>query len=259
MTEKLKKTLRQYIAKTETDETERTVTAIINTDTIDRDHEIILPKGMDAIAYLKNPVVLWAHDYSQPPIARALWLKKGRNRITAKMQFAEDDVAERVYQLYKNGFLSAFSVGIVPTEQPRPPKPEEIKAHPEWSEARYIYPKWELLEFSAVPVPANPDALAQAIKVASITIEDAKFAGFDVEAIEADEEETLMMATKTPSQPEPEVEAEPHPELTTIKVAPVAIKVQPVSDIRVAEPITVAPATDELVGEAIKRHRGVMY
>jgi len=155
---------KQYVAKSiDIDEDERSLTAIINTDTVDRDGEVLLPKGANLENFMKNPVVLWAHDYYDTPIARALWIKKGRGRITAKAKFADTDKAEEVYQLYKGGFLNAFSVGFDPGS-PREPKPEEIKANPDWANARRIYETWELLEFSAVPVPANPDALVIAVK-----------------------------------------------------------------------------------------------
>ncbi len=162
---------KQYIAKTEVDTDERTVTAVINTDVVDREKEVLLPNGANLEQYLKNPVVLWAHQYSATPIARTLWMKKGRKHITAKAQFAETPLAEEVYQLFKGGFLSAFSVGFLPAENgSHPPTPEEVKKHPGWAEAKRIYDDWELLEFSVVPVPANPDALATAVKSKDISL-----------------------------------------------------------------------------------------
>ena len=162
---------KQFIAKVEADDDERTVTAVISTNEIDRDGEIILPSGAELENYLKNPVVLWAHSYGTPPIARTLWMKQGRKAITAKIKFADTDRAEEVYQLFKGGFMKAFSIGFIPKDS-HTPTPEEIKKKPELADARRIFDKWELLEFSAVPVPANPSALATAVKTKGIAVSD---------------------------------------------------------------------------------------
>ena len=43
------------------------------------------------------------------------------------------------------------------------PDDKEIRRHPERSGARRVIDKWELLEYSVVPVPSNRDALQQAV------------------------------------------------------------------------------------------------
>lgn len=160
-----------YVAKAEVDDDERTVTAVISTSAVDREKEVLLPKGADFEQYLKNPVVLWAHDYRDTPIGKALWIKSARKAITAKVRFAETEKADEIYHLFKGKFLNAFSVGFLPAEDgSHPPTPDEVKKNPEWAEAKRIYDKWELLEFSAVPVPANPEALVTAVKSKELTI-----------------------------------------------------------------------------------------
>lgn len=164
------KARKQFLAKSiDVDSDERSLTAVITTGTVDRDNEVLLSKGADFEDFLKNPVVLWAHNYSEPPIGRALWIKKGRNRLTAKMKFAETDRAEEVYQLYKAGFLNAFSVGFQPKSW-HEPTPEEIKKNADWANASRIYDEWEMFEYSGVPVPANPEALAVAVKTKEISL-----------------------------------------------------------------------------------------
>ncbi len=160
---------KQYIAKIETDDDERTVTAIISTDTIDRDFEVMKPSGANLENYMKNPVVLWAHNYAEPSIGKALWVTKTRKNIRAKTKFADTPRADEIYQLYRGGYLKAFSVGFISTESHRP-EPKEIEKRPELANVRTIIDKWELLEFSAVPVPANPEALATAVKTKEVTV-----------------------------------------------------------------------------------------
>ena len=52
------------------------------------------------------------------------------------------------------------------------PSPDEIKKRPAWANARTVFTKWELLEFSPVTVPANPEALALAVKSKAFALSD---------------------------------------------------------------------------------------
>lgn len=140
------------------DEKEGTMVALISTGGMDRQRESLDPDGVDMRNYKKNPVVLWAHDYSQLPIGKALWTKREGNGIVSKIKFASHELAQEVFQLYKDGIMKAFSVGFIPKEY-------EDASDKDWHDPkkpRRTYKTWELLEFSAVPVPANPEALALA-------------------------------------------------------------------------------------------------
>ena len=146
------------------DEEERSSTELINTADLDRDNEILLPKGVVLDHYKKNPQVLWAHDYRQPPIGRAAWVKKdpATKGLLAKTIYATTEFAEEIWSLVKGKFLPARSVGFIPIESHEPDE-KEINRHPERSGARRVYDKWELLEYSVVPVPSNRQALQQAV------------------------------------------------------------------------------------------------
>ena len=141
----------------EVDEEERTIEVIASTKARDRDNDTINPEGWDLSDYEKNPVILWAHDYSEPPIGKAIdnWIQDGQLR--QKIKFAPKEAnpfAEQVYQLYKGGFLNAVSVGFDPKEW-------------DWSdeeEGNIDFEQQVLLETSAVPVPSNPEALQVAGK-----------------------------------------------------------------------------------------------
>jgi len=98
--------------KTEVSEEERAVTAIVSTADRDRDGEIVDPKGIQLDGYLKNPVLLWAHRYMDPPIGRAMWVKRKKEGLVAKFEFfSKSQFANEIYQLYREGFLKAFSIG----------------------------------------------------------------------------------------------------------------------------------------------------
>ena len=136
----------------EVDEDNRTIEFVASTAGKDRDMDTINAEGWDLTNYEKNPVMLWAHDYSEPPIGKAVDSFIQNGELRQKFKFVEKEIypfADMVYQMYKKGYLNAVSVGFDPKEW-------------EWSddeEGNIDFKSQELLETSAVPVPANPEAL----------------------------------------------------------------------------------------------------
>lgn len=138
----------------------------ITTDAVDRERDVLSPAGWKLDHYLKNPVVLWAHDYRQPPIARAREIVSTEHGLSSLAEFPPRGVhpfADTIYDLLKGGFLNSASVGFNPTKPPV--YNEERKG--------YDYAEQELLEFSVVPVPANPEALVEA-RAAGIDLQPIK-------------------------------------------------------------------------------------
>lgn len=162
------------------------IEAYVATEDTDRDDEILSIKGLDTKNYLKNPVVLFAHDYSRAPIAKAEKLTKREDGLFARMKFAiaESDFAREVYNLYKGGYLNAFSIGFIP---------KEVDGN--------TYTKSEMLEFSAVPVPANPNALLTAKSKGVISEKTlTKLKSWDEEedtAVDEDKPETKQLTLDT--------------------------------------------------------------
>jgi HK97 family phage prohead protease len=140
----------------EINEKDNTLISFVSTAAVDRMGDIIEQEGIDLKHYRKNPVVLWAHDYATPPIGKSLWIKKQDGGLISKMQFADTAFAQEIFSLYKGGFLKAFSIGFIPKEF------EPIDKNEGMFGARR-YKKTEMLEYSAVPVPANPEALSLAM------------------------------------------------------------------------------------------------
>jgi phage head maturation protease len=170
------KQFREFIVAKESTDDGDTAVAAISTSTVDRDKEVMNPQGIDYENYNKNPVVLFAHQYDEPPIGKSLWVKGGRKYVKAKWKWARTQKALEIKQLWDGGFLNAVSVGFLPTES-HEPLPVEIQANPELANARRIIDKWELLEFSIVPVPSNPDALAAAVSTLNISTSTQKELG----------------------------------------------------------------------------------
>lgn len=119
---------------------------IISTSDIDRQGEIVNQGGADLKNYLANPVVLWGHDYYSLPIGICDSIELSDGKLIARGKFAPADAnpfAQQVRRLYDLKIVRATSIGFIPRE----------------FEGKEIT-KWEMLEFSFVPVPANPHALS---------------------------------------------------------------------------------------------------
>lgn len=123
-----------------------TFEVVISTDNIDRQGESIKQDGWDLSFYKLNPVVLWGHDYYSLPIGICDEITVSGGKLTAKGRFAPEEAnpfAQQVRRLYDLKIVRATSVGFIVLE----------------AEGDLII-KAELLEFSFVPVPANPYALS---------------------------------------------------------------------------------------------------
>jgi hypothetical protein len=177
--------------KAEADDEGRTITSYISTLAIDRDREIIMPKGIDIKSYMKNPVVLFGHNYQSLPIGKNLWIKTDSKGLRAKTEYANHQQADEVYNYRKDGFPMAESIGFIPIEWIEPKEKGWEEALNAWKEAykssfdtmpdektmkglRRIYTKVHLLEYSDVPVPSNPEALQLAVSKGICTEDEAK-------------------------------------------------------------------------------------
>ena len=138
---------------------ERQIEFVISTAAEDRYGDIITVSGWDLKMYKQNPVVLFGHASSLPPIGKAVKTWKDGDSLRSIAQFMSADLsafADSIFRMYMEGYLRAVSVGF------RPIKYERIldeEGNPTYA---YKFLKQELLEFSAVPIPANPEALIAA-------------------------------------------------------------------------------------------------
>ena len=63
---------------------ERTAVNYASTRTIDRDREIVIPDGVDLREFRKNPVLLFGHNWSSPPIGSDSAIKSDGFGLIAK-------------------------------------------------------------------------------------------------------------------------------------------------------------------------------
>jgi len=157
-----------------------------STETLDRDGEVIKVSGWDLDNYKKNPVFMWAHDYSQPPIGKAVNVHKRQGNLIFDIEFADKDTyefADTIYKLYQGGFLRATSVGFIPD-------PDGVIEGDGVKTPRRTYTRQELLELSAVPVPSNPDALRNAADKIGVSVKSLKGIFEDAEIVDLTEEKS---------------------------------------------------------------------
>src|SRR5690606_13721678 len=100
--------------------------------------------------FRRNPVMLWQHGRDpmrgNVPIGRWEGIRMVDGVMRAEAVFDDsDEFARMIEQKYRRGFLNAASIGWMPT----------------WDERGRVT-GFDLLEASSVPVPADPDALADA-------------------------------------------------------------------------------------------------
>lgn len=142
------------------DEDARTIEHIISTGSEDRDGDTINPKGWILDEFLKNPVVLFGHRHDLPPIARAVKLKaseKGLETLTLFPPKGISPVSDTVFDLNRLGFLRSWSVGFDPV------------TFTILEDGGMAFEEQKLLEYSSVPVPANPDAVNLAVSKGIMT------------------------------------------------------------------------------------------
>ena len=130
-------------------------------DFADRCLPLVVPTGLRNLdEYLMNPVVLWAHNRTQfPPVGLCEWVDVQPRRVVAETRFAQGvPFAEDIFRLYEQGVLRGWSIGFVPRKARRLPAPTRTGT------PGLRVEEWDLLEYSAVPIPENPGALTVALQ-----------------------------------------------------------------------------------------------
>lgn len=159
MSEKLKKFLGVEVKSVEGEPDTFWFTA--STDARDRQGDVIVQSAWKVADFMKNPVILWAHNYYETPIGKATEIKMGPDSLSVKIQFvpeSTDPFAGKVAKLVEQGFLKTVSVGFM-VYKSEPLTIEDMAQRPEMKYGQRLY--GDLLEVSIVPVPANPEALNQ--------------------------------------------------------------------------------------------------
>ena len=188
------------------------LTMVASTQDVDRHGDTVMQAGWDLKPYLKNPVILNSHNYydATEVIARAENTRvegKGKKaKLIQEWVFAvnENPKAKIIFDLYAGKFLHASSVGFIP---------RKFAENPDGSRNWYVIEEAELLEVSAVSVPANSAAtlakslgidVAQLKEAVDIDDEDEE----DIEDTEVEDEDPADEPENDDSEDEDEETAE---------------------------------------------------
>lgn len=164
---------KQFIKGLVTKISEEKYRVLASTSAIDRQGDSIDQSGWDISNFKLNPVMPWAHNYDELPVAKATGIEITERGLECDFEFAPAEgnpKAQQIKILYDQGYLNAVSVGFIPKER----KGNTIT-------------KAELLEISFVPVPANQEALRLALKSLDISEIEADIKGAVEDELTAEE------------------------------------------------------------------------
>ena len=174
---------------------------VISTDEVDRHGDVILAQGWRVDAYRNNPAFLWAHDYARPVIGRAVEVWQDPHRLLARMKFAPTEFAQEVAMLYRTGYQRGVSVGFKPLRY------EERRHEKTGAFLGIRFLEQELLETSAVPVPANRNALRRALDQAPLAGEYLRLVDAIEHAVVAPSDSVDLADFRVPEEIWPELMA----------------------------------------------------
>lgn len=188
-----------------------TLRMVASTQDPDRHGDVVVQSGVQLDNFLLNPVILNSHRYNDilDVIARGenveIKGKGAKSKLEMDWVFAveQNPKAKIGFDLYAGGFLNASSIGFIP---------KKFKLNKDGTTDYYTIIEWELLEVSAVSVPANARALAKAkgIEVDGYESEEDEEDedDLDEDEIDDDEEEEEIIEQEEEKEEIPEAEIE---------------------------------------------------
>ena len=145
----------------------RRITHVISTGRLDRGNRIVEPGGWKLANFRRAPRVLADHDYSiERVIGKAIDTKvvdlpRIGQALISTTEFAKEGLGAVAFQLIQADLVNSWSVGWQGIESHRIGELDDCEAcekagNVEWG--RHFVTQ-ELLEYSLVAIPANPDAV----------------------------------------------------------------------------------------------------
>lgn len=146
------------------------VTAIVSTSGVARDGFKIDPRGFELDNYKRSgSPVLWAHDATQPPIARSVSTVASDTELVAVLEFdAADPRSMEFWGRVERGYITATSIRWIPIETAT----ERING-----KEVLVFRKSELVEVSFVSVPSDVNAVVVRADAPDVALTRADFNG----------------------------------------------------------------------------------
>jgi hypothetical protein len=168
-------------APTELNPGERSDVSWITTESVDRVNDVVMSRGMNDAQFQANPLVTLGHAYGLPPIGRSLWRKRVKDGdlvgIKAKTRYPEKPdswpadepwPSDKVFALVGAGLLNGKSIGFLPTKVHYADDKEAVKNG--WPVGAHVIDEWLLLEYACVFLPANQEALVEAVSKGTVEV-----------------------------------------------------------------------------------------
>jgi HK97 family phage prohead protease len=155
---------------------EHIVWAIVSTESVDSDSEVILMNGLNTSEYEKNPLFYYNHEHTADyNIGKCIGLYKNENHMIAKFQFdqTEGSLGDKLYKLYAEGRMNQFSIGFEVNEESSKPS----YCHKFGENCKNVITKCTLFEISAVDMGANTDTKVLEVKEKADTSYDIPYLG----------------------------------------------------------------------------------
>jgi len=139
----------------EADTNKATTQGWASTGDLDRDNEIIEPTAWtkSMVEYMKNPVVRFMH---QEPVGKTVNYKITERGLWVKTEIIPTDRGKDVWKLVKEGVVKSYSIAGKIMD-------EVWKRHSDLGKDIRHITGLDLYEISLVDVPANPQAIIEAI------------------------------------------------------------------------------------------------
>jgi len=179
---------------TELNPGERSDVSWISTESVDRMGEVVLARGMDDGQFRQNPLVTLGHAYWMPPVGKSLWRKRVADGalvgVKAKTQYpprpaswpaGDEWPPDKVFALVQAGLLQGKSIGFLPTKVHVPDTKEAAERG--WGDrVGLVIDEWLLLEYACVFLPANQDALVEAVSKGATALDAALLRALGLDA-----------------------------------------------------------------------------
>jgi hypothetical protein len=137
---------------------------VASDESVDSYGDIIMQKGWNLKdRFASNPAIMWAHNYSMPPIGSGIKARVKDGKLFIDVLFMTEDIypfAETVFKMVHAGFLKGNSVGFIPVKIIDVSDDKEREALG-LGKRGVIFEKQILLEDTVCPLGANKNALVQ--------------------------------------------------------------------------------------------------
>lgn len=170
----------------------RLIEYTLSDESVDRDGDIIVASGALLDNYKTNPVVILWHDGRQFPVGNIVKIWNEDRKLKGWVFFADDSIdtsgiSERCFRFAKSRIMRAGSIGFSGRKVEFPDRDMRMAlGMKEWG---VIFREWELFEFSLCCVPANANALSDALRKGILKPEDKDFIELDNEEINMTKEQ----------------------------------------------------------------------